>query len=122
MSYNKQIRQQAQKLNLEVTLQQVNSIAGTLRFAGIRHTADLDHLIQQELQRLIQQAKQELPVVATNDPTDGTFQRIDASLQQGMCPRCGKKMRDVLLADYTPAVYCAGECRITLWPPEKAEK
>jgi ribosomal protein S27AE len=57
--------------------------------------------------------------VRTAENTDESgFKKIDDSLKKGNCPRCGKQMADVLLADYTPAKFCKGECRITLWKIE----
>lgn len=122
MSYHDQIRQKARQLGIDVTTQQVSRVAGTLQFAGARRAHHLEPLITKALQQLANEVKRELPVVTARDATDATFQKIDASLQQGMCPRCGKKMRDVKLADNTPAIYCDSECRITLWPPEKESK
>ncbi|KKL52615.1 hypothetical protein LCGC14_2283690 [marine sediment metagenome] len=125
MTIQDQIRQQAADLKFDITTQQINRVAGTLRYCRIRIASNLDPLIRKELQRLMQQAQKELPTVeadvlaSANTARDGTFKKIDDSLRQGNCPRCGKKMRNVNLADYTPALYCEGECRITLWPQEK---
>lgn len=118
MSIHDSIRRVAAELNLNVSGQLVNRVAGTLRFARVRQASNLDPLIRQELQRLLSELRVE-PASIEAATTDATFQQIDVSLQRGTCPRCGKQMTDVLLADYTPARFCEGECRITLWVPEK---
>lgn len=120
MNIQEEVRRQAAVLEIELTNSDVNRIAGTVRFARVRTADSLVKMVEREMAKLVQKVRQE-PVAAETNA--GTFQKIDASLSQGTCPRCGKKMQDVLLADYTPARYCGGECRITLWPPaeEKVE-
>lgn len=123
MTTQEQIRLAAAKRNLNLTDAQVNRIAGTLRYSRLRTASNLDPIIQKELTRLVDKIRTQHPstiateATAAEAPTtrDATFKQIDDSLANGNCPRCGKKMRDVLLADYTPALFCEGECRITLW-------
>lgn len=98
-----QIRIAAKQKGVELSDTAVNRIVGTLRFAG---TDALSAAITLEAER---QAK-EAATIAAN-----TFGSIDASLKSGKCPRCGKMMKEVLLADASPAIYCSGECRIVLW-------
>ena len=124
MTIQDQIRRTAAELKLELTKSQITRLVGTLRFSRVRTASNLDPLIRKELQRLVDIARAELPAVevAATDAAVGresAFKQIDDSLASGNCPRCGKKMREVKLADYSPARYCEGECRITLWPPEK---
>lgn len=124
MTIQDQIRRAAAELKLDLTQSQITRLAGTLRFCRVRTASNLDPLIRKELQELAEKARQELPMVeATNAEAtvsrESAFKKIDDSLASGNCPRCGKKMREVKLADYSPALYCEGECRITLWSPEK---
>jgi len=93
----------------------LSKIAGTLNAAtGVRtasaHTDLIERMLSQYSENEVQQKKE-----ASNIQGGSSFKQIDASLLSGNCPRCGKVMQDVKLADYTPARYCAGECRITLW-------
>lgn len=124
MTIQDQIRTIAADLKLELTQSQITRLAGTLQFSRIRSASNLDPLIRKELQRLVDKAREELPVVeiagteAAGRSRESAFKTIDDSLASGNCPRCGKKMREVKLADYSPALYCEGECRITLWSPE----
>jgi hypothetical protein len=104
--YNK-IRTHAQVAGAELTDTDVKRIAGTLRFAGM---AAFDSVLARELSEMGKRIEAEKQAVEAQ-----TFQKIDASLSDGNCPRCGQKMKDVKLADYTPAKYCDRECRITLW-------
>lgn len=121
MNIQKEIRRQATALHLELADSDVNRLVGTVRFAHVRTASGLTQMVERELARLMQKVSQETTNKAANETKAGTFQKIDTSLSQGTCPRCGKKMQDVLLADYTPARNCGGDCRITLWPPEKKE-
>lgn len=121
MSIQDQIRTVAAELGFDITPSQVNRMAGTLKFSRLRTASNLDPLIRKEMEWLIEQARQELPTVNTADATTTIpgFQQITDSLNQGNCPRCGKQMRTVKLADDSPVLHCGGECRITLWMPEK---
>jgi len=123
MTIQEQIRQTAASMKIKLTSRQLNRIAGTVKFSRVRVASNLDPLIRKELQKLADEALQELPVVNTTEAEarnrESAFKQIDDSLSSGHCPRCGKKMREVKLADYSPALYCDGECRITLWMPEK---
>jgi len=121
MNIQDEIRRQATKLSLNLHDNDVNRIAGTIRFARVRTASGLEQMVERELAKLVQKVRQELTIEAAIETSAGTFQKIDVGLSQGTCPRCGKKMKDILLADYTPARYCGGECRITLWPPEQKE-
>ena len=126
MTIQDQIRRTAAELKLELTQSQITRMAGTLRFSRVRTASNMDPLIRKELQRLVDIARAQLPTVeATSTATvsrESAFKQIDDSLASGNCPRCGKHMREVKLADYSPALYCEGECRITLWSPEKQKQ
>jgi len=115
MSIYDDIREEARKLDIEATPSVVNRVAGTLRMARIRSVAKASTLVGEELRRLAAPNTAGTPVDAFAD----TFQKIDASVQHGGCPRCGARMTDVYLADSTPAFHCSGECRVTL-PQQKA--
>jgi hypothetical protein len=117
MSIYEVIRREAQQMEVELTDTQINRIVGTLRFAGGDYNKDL---LREEINRFLHEV-QKPPVETANrqQPMQTSFRQIDASIESGTCPRCGRKMRSVKLADYTPATYCDGECRIVLWPPEK---
>ena len=108
MSIYRNVRDKATEMGIELTDGSVNRIVGTARFASLANTADLIDLIRQEHEREVQKT-------AGTAMLADTFAAIDSSLRQGACPRCGKKMKDVKLADYTPAKYCDSDCRITLW-------
>lgn len=106
------IRKVADTQGYEVDTSTVNRVAGTLKVAGVRKPTD--DLIQRALEKITNN-KFDFTVTAQENTDDSGFKKIDDSLKQGKCPRCGKTMADVLLADYTPAKFCKGECRITLW-------
>lgn len=114
MSIYDDIRQKAQQTNVELTDHEVYRIAGTLRFAG---AASFSNVLVQELEAF---RRRSMAVDAAAESQ--TFQKIDASLKDGVCPRCGKTMMDVKLADYTPAKFCSGDCRIVLWQNDEEEK
>lgn len=107
------IRKVAKENGIELDRSTLNKVAGTLKTAGVRTPSE-------DLVRLAIQSTQPKPdktrtAEAESNTDESGFKKIDDSLQKGHCPRCGKKMADVLLADYTPAKFCKGECRITLW-------
>ena len=104
------IRQAAEAQNIKLSDTSVNRVAGTVRFAGAN---SLSAAILQEAEH---QAKEAATTVEA-----GTFGSIDASLKNGKCPRCGKAMKEVLLSDFSPALYCVGDCRIVLWKQNEAE-
>ncbi len=96
----------------------VYRVAGTLRTASITDVADN---LDVALKALHTEMRTEAAATAVKSEGEDAFRRVDAGLSQGTCPKCGKPMTRVKLADYTPALYCKGECRITLWPPEDEE-
>ncbi len=129
MSIQDKVRTAAANRNLDITQQQLNRLVSTLRYSQLRTASNLDPLIQKELTSLVKQIQQQHPAatMAAQDAnaamaSEATFKQIDDSLVRGSCPRCGKKMREVQLADYTPALFCEGECRITLWAQQPAEQ
>lgn len=105
------IRKVAKEGGMELDRSTLNKVAGTLKASGVRTpTTDLVRLAIKNSQ------PKSLRTAAPKQNTDESgFKKIDDSLKKGVCPRCGKQMADVLLADYTPAKFCKGECRITLW-------
>ena len=106
MSINQDIRVAAGKLGIPVTDHDVAKIVGTIRVAGVTEASpQFDELVGRALQK-----------IGTKEVVqEHSFEHIDASIEKGACPRCGKAMRHVKLADYTDALFCAGDCRITLW-------
>lgn len=112
------IRQAAKELKFDVSAQQISRIAGTVKIAGARTASQIDSIVLTQLQSLLEAVQKEAPVVKAEAKEATSFRQIDASLDNGTCPRCGKNMIAVKLADYTPARYCGGECRVVLWKPE----
>jgi len=113
------VRRVAHTLGHDADQNTVNHVVGTLKIAGVTEdNTGTESIIKRELKRLF--AKMQPEAVSTTAASEeNVFSQIDHSLKQGNCPRCGKKMVDVLLADYTPARFCKGECRITLWSSEE---
>lgn len=118
MALHGQLRALAHENNIELDDGMLSRIAGTLRTADVVDVKQNLDLALKELHREHREAADQTGVKPTEEET---FRRIDAGLSKGLCPKCGKPMSPVKLADYTPALFCTGECRVTLWSAEEAE-
>jgi hypothetical protein len=105
MSLYEAIRKEGKKAGHDLSVRSVAKVAGSLRLAEVDENSSVfPTLVKQELDRLL----------SLGAGSDDSFRQIDASLNKGACPRCGKSMEEVKLFDYTPTTYCS-ECHISLW-------
>lgn len=124
MGLHTQLRVLAADKGIKLSDGAFSRVAGTLRSADV---IDVRQNLDLALRELYRETKEnrEFGVVAADSGVkkkeEDTFRRIDAGLAKGLCPKCSKPMTPVKLADYTPALFCTGECRVTLWSAEEAE-
>lgn len=115
MTLQEKIRKVAKEMDVTISQPMINRIVGTLRFAKVRTAQNLDPLIRKEVKRLVSQRPETSKTAEAEMKGARSLSEIEDNLRRQTCPRCGQRMRDVLLADYTPAIYCDRDCRITLW-------
>jgi len=113
MNITKTVRQAAIKSGKDIPETVIRKIVSTIRTAGDLPIDLMLDLINEEISKYGKQ--QQRTNEGTQEHNEETFTKVDAALENGTCPICGQKMSDVKLADYTPAKYCTGECRVTLW-------
>lgn len=114
-----QIRQIAETEGIAADNGTVYRVAGRLRIAHVTSVRQNMELALRELRREMREAREAPDGSTTVKPEAAdTFRNIDAGLTKGVCPKCGQPMREVKLADETDAMFCEGECRVTLWAAE----
>jgi hypothetical protein len=90
------------------------AVQAEVQRAAVQAAQDQARQVAAQQAALEQQADVVVPL--DDDGAHIDYKELDAALERGICPRCSQRLKDVKLADYTPARYCQ-PCRIALWEP-----